>query len=126
MARPRLGSFRGLPPAAATPTLARLHMLNFSELSLRRGRRLLFADASFSLFRGEKVGITGENGCGKSSLLALVRGELTPDVGTFDMPRNLAVAHVSQELQASDRPAIEFVLDGDPELPALEQRLHES
>ena len=98
-------------------------MLNFSSLSLRRGRRLLFTDASFNLFRGEKVGITGENGSGKSSLLSLVRGELTPEAGSFDMPRNLALAHVSQETYATSREAIEFVLDGDPELRELEQRL---
>ena len=98
-------------------------MLNFSNLSLRRGKRLLFADATFGLFRGEKVGITGENGSGKSSLLGLVRGELTPEAGSFDMPAQLAIAYVSQELLASEREAIEFVLDGDPELRQIEAQL---
>jgi ATP-binding cassette subfamily F protein 3 len=101
-------------------------MLNFSNLSLRRGKRVLFASATFNLFRGEKVGITGENGSGKSSLLGLVRGELTPEEGSFDMPRQLAVAHVSQELLASERAAIDFVLDGDPELRELEAKLHQA
>jgi ATP-binding cassette subfamily F protein 3 len=99
-------------------------MLNFSDLSLRRGNRLLFCGASFNLFRGEKVGITGENGSGKSSLLALIRGELMPDVGNFEMPRNLALAYVSQELLASQRQAIDFVLDGDPELREIECQIH--
>ncbi len=98
-------------------------MLKFDSVTLRRGPRVLFADAHFSLFRGEKAGITGENGSGKSSLLALVRGELQPDAGHFEMPSNLAMAHVSQELEAIDRPAIEFVLDGDAELRALEARI---
>jgi ATP-binding cassette, subfamily F, member 3 len=98
-------------------------MLNFSNLSLRRGKRLLFADATFGLFRGEKVGITGENGSGKSSLLGLVRGELTPEGGSFEMPSQLAIAYVSQELAASEREAIEFVLDGDPELRQIEAAL---
>ena len=98
-------------------------MLNFSELSLRRGKRVLFTGATFSLFRGEKVGVTGENGSGKSSLLELVRGELTPEGGSFDMPSQLAIAYVSQELDASEREAIEFVLDGDPELRAIEAAL---
>jgi ATP-binding cassette subfamily F protein 3 len=98
-------------------------MLNFNNLSLRRGKRLLFADATFGLFRGEKVGITGENGSGKSSLLGLVRGELTPEAGSFEMPSQLAIAHVSQELAASEREAIEFVLDGDPELREIEAAL---
>ena len=61
-------------------------MLNFSDVAIRRGPRLLFAEATFGLFRGEKIGITGENGSGKSSLMALVRGELQPDTGTFEMP----------------------------------------
>jgi ATP-binding cassette subfamily F protein 3 len=98
-------------------------MLNFSNLSLRRGKRLLFADATFGLFRGEKVGITGENGSGKSSLLGLVRGELTPESGSFDMPSQLAIAYVSQELEASERPALDFVLDGDAELRQIEAAL---
>jgi ATP-binding cassette subfamily F protein 3 len=98
-------------------------MLNFSDVAIRRGTRLLFSEATFGLFRGEKVGITGENGSGKSSLLALVRGDLQPDAGTFEMPSNLKVAHVSQELPASDQQAIEFVLDGDAELRAIERAL---
>jgi ATP-binding cassette subfamily F protein 3 len=98
-------------------------MLKFDSLTLRRGPRVLFAEASFSVFRGEKVGITGENGSGKSSLLALVRGELVPDAGHFEMPSDLATAHVAQELAASDAHAIDFVLDGDTELRQLEARI---
>jgi ATP-binding cassette subfamily F protein 3 len=96
-------------------------MLNFSDVAIRRGTRLLFSDATFGLFRGEKVGITGENGSGKSSLLALVQGELHTDAGTFEMPSNLEIAHVSQELLATDQQAIEFVLDGDAQLRAIER-----
>jgi len=98
-------------------------MLNFSDISIRRGTRVLFENATFNLYRGEKIGITGENGSGKSTLLALVRGEVTPETGSFDMPGNLAVAHVAQELSPSDDAAIEFVLDGDAELRATEQQL---
>ena len=98
-------------------------MLKFDSVTLRRGPRVLFADAEFSLFRGEKLGISGENGSGKSSLLSLVRGELHPDGGHFSMPSNLAVAHVAQELEASERAAIEFVLDGDVELRQMQARI---
>ena len=95
-------------------------MIKFDAVTLRRGPRVLFADASFSLFRGEKIGITGENGSGKSSLLAMVRGALQPDAGQIEMPGNLATAHVAQELGAIERAAIEFVLDGDEELRQVE------
>jgi ATP-binding cassette, subfamily F, member 3 len=98
-------------------------MLNFSDISIRRGTRMLFEKATFNLYRGEKVGITGENGSGKSTLLALVRGEVAPETGSFDMPGNLAVAYVAQELGASDQPAVEFVMDGDAELRAVERRI---
>jgi ATP-binding cassette subfamily F protein 3 len=101
-------------------------MLNFTDVTIRRGPRVLFSDATFGLFRGEKVGITGENGSGKSSLLALVRGDLQADAGTFEMPSNLSIAHVSQELLATQMEAIEFVLDGDAELRAIEKSIAEA
>ena len=101
-------------------------MLNFTDVTIRRGPRVLFSGATFGLFRGEKVGITGENGSGKSSLLSMVRGELQPDAGTFEMPSNLAIAHVSQELLATDTPAIDFVLDGDAELRQIEKAIAEA
>lgn len=98
-------------------------MLNFSDISIRRGPRVLFEKATFNLYRGEKIGITGENGAGKSTLLAMVRGEVQPETGNFEMPGNLAVAHVAQELSASDAAAIEFVLDGDAELRDIEAEI---
>ena len=58
-------------------------MLYFDRLSLRRGKRLLFDQAGFTIHRGDKVGITGANGCGKSSLFALIRGEIEEDEGSF-------------------------------------------
>jgi ATP-binding cassette subfamily F protein 3 len=95
-------------------------MLTFSSLALRRGPRLLFKDASFTIYRGEKVGIVGANGTGKSSLISMMLGELTPDAGSFDRPASLVLAHVAQELEATTRLAIEFVLDGDAELRETE------
>jgi ATP-binding cassette subfamily F protein 3 len=95
-------------------------MLSFTNLSLRRGTRLLIKDASFTIHRGEKVGIVGANGTGKTSLLALVLGELQPDAGSFERPSQLVLAHVEQELDAAERPAIEFVKDGDAPLRRTE------
>ncbi len=98
-------------------------MLTFSSLSLRRGTRLLIKDASFTIYRGEKVGIVGKNGTGKSSLLALMLDELQPDAGSFDRPSQLVLAHVAQELDATDQSAIDFVMDGDEELRATESAI---
>ena len=95
-------------------------MIRFDDVALRRGPRVLFSGADFTLFRGEKVGITGENGSGKSSLLAMVRGELTPDAGHVGLPPGLEIAHVAQDVEASAQPAIDFVMDGDAALRLLE------
>jgi ATP-binding cassette, subfamily F, member 3 len=91
-------------------------MLSARDLTLRRGPEPLFEQVNFTVFRGNKVGVTGANGAGKSSLFAAIRGELGPDLGDIELPAGLKVAHVEQEIAASDRAAIEFVLDGDLEL----------
>jgi ATP-binding cassette, subfamily F, member 3 len=95
-------------------------MLSARDLTLRRGPQPLFEQVNFTVFRGDKVGITGANGTGKSSLFAAIRGELTPDRGDIDLPAALKIAHVEQEISASTRPAIEFVLDGDVELRSVQ------
>jgi len=95
-------------------------MLNFQNLQLRRGTRVLLENATFTLFRGEKVGIIGANGSGKSSLLALVRGELHAESGDFSRPADLRVAWVAQEVPALDSSAIDYVIDGDTELREAE------
>ncbi|MGR9072513.1 MAG: ATP-binding cassette domain-containing protein [Gammaproteobacteria bacterium] len=98
-------------------------MLNFKNIALRRGSRQLFSGASFTVHKGEKAGVTGANGVGKSSLFALVRGELFPDEGEFSMPPGLEIAHVAQETPAVETPAVEYVTDGDRELRVLQGRL---
>ena len=75
------------------------------------------------LHPGHKVGLTGANGAGKSSLFALLRGELHPESGDLDIPAAWVVAHVAQETPALAMPAIEFVLDGDAELRQVETAL---
>ena len=98
-------------------------MLNFKNIALRRGARVLFADASFTIHKGQKVGFTGANGAGKSSLFALIRGELHLDEGDFSMPPGLEMAHVAQETPAAACSAIDYVMDGDRELRQLQQQL---
>lgn len=75
------------------------------------------------LHPGHKVGLTGANGAGKSSVFALLRGELHPEKGDLEMPAAWVVAHVAQETPALAMPAIEFVLDGDAELRGIEAEL---
>jgi ATP-binding cassette subfamily F protein 3 len=95
-------------------------MLIARDLTLRRGPQPLFEQVNFTVFRGNKVGITGANGTGKSSLFAAILSELAPDRGDIDLPAALKVAHVEQEIASSERPAIEFVLDGDVELRTVQ------
>ena len=101
-------------------------MLTLANVRLRRGPLVLVDEAALSIFRGDKVGVVGRNGCGKSSLLALIRGELTPDAGDYEAPPGLALAHVAQELPDSDSPLVEYVLDGDLELRAVQTELAEA
>ncbi len=98
-------------------------MLGFAKLSLRRGTRLLFSQADFTLHAGWKVGITGGNGSGKSSLFSLILGELQADEGQLTLPPKIEIAHVAQETTALDREALEFVIDGDHALRRIEADL---
>ncbi|MCP3666438.1 MAG: ATP-binding cassette domain-containing protein [Gammaproteobacteria bacterium] len=101
-------------------------MLKFTHLSIRRGVNLLFSEANFSIHPGQRVGVTGANGTGKSSLFALIRDQLHPDEGEFYIPKEWIIAQVAQETPADERPAIEYVLDGDLELRTLERQLSEA
>src|ERR1700680_2114822 len=98
-------------------------MLTLSNVRLRRGPQVLIDAASVGIFRGEKVGIVGRNGSGKSTLLALIRGAVVPDSGEYSAPPNLALAAVAQELPESDAPLVQYILDGDLELRAVEAQL---
>ncbi len=101
-------------------------MLNFKNITLRRGGRALFSGASFTIHQGQKVGLTGANGTGKSSLFAMLRGELSADEGDITLPPNLSIAHVAQETPALETLAIDYVMDGDQELRRLQQQLQQA
>lgn len=98
-------------------------MIVFNKVSLRRGAKLLFSNGSFNLNAGEKVGLVGANGTGKSSLFALLRRELIAETGSVEVPARWRVAHVAQEVEPEERSALEFAIDGDIELRALEAEL---
>ncbi len=98
-------------------------MLNFKNIALRRGVKVLFEQSSFTLHKGQKVGFTGANGAGKSSFFALIRGELHLDSGDFTLPPHLEIAHVAQETPPVACSAIDYVIDGDQELRRLQQQM---
>jgi ATP-binding cassette, subfamily F, member 3 len=98
-------------------------MIFLRDVALRRGAKLLFEHATASFFRGQKIGVTGANGVGKSSLFGLVRGVYHADSGDVEIQPDLVVAEVAQELPSGSRPAIEFALDGDAELRQVEREL---
>jgi len=95
----------------------------FRHLRLARGAKTLIDDASLQIHPGWKVGLTGANGSGKSSLFALLRGELHQEQGDLEIPSRWVVAHVAQETPALARSAIDYVLDGDAELRHIEAAL---
>lgn len=98
-------------------------MLAFSGVSLRRGRRELLKSVSVQIHTGKKVGLTGGNGVGKSSLFALIRGRLEVDAGEFSVPMDWVIAHVAQETAASSLSALDYVLLGDEEYTDVQKQL---
>ncbi|MSQ49040.1 MAG: ATP-binding cassette domain-containing protein [Betaproteobacteria bacterium] len=101
-------------------------MIRFSQISLIRGVKVLLEGADAVLNPGDRIGLIGANGSGKSSLFAVLRGELHTDKGDADFPPQWRVAHVVQETPALDRPAVEYAIDGDTTLRKLEARLAEA
>jgi ATP-binding cassette, subfamily F, member 3 len=101
-------------------------VLSARNLTLRRGAEALLQEVSFTVFRGDRVGLTGANGSGKSSLFAAVLGRLGADRGDIELPASLKVAHVEQEIDAVDRPAIEYVLEGDADLERVTAALEDA
>jgi len=93
------------------------------QLTLARGARRLIENADLQLHAGWRVGLVGANGCGKSSLFALLQGELHPEAGDCTVPRDWRIASVGQETPPLAQPAVEFVLDGDVALRAVEREI---
>ncbi|MFA7268987.1 MAG: ATP-binding cassette domain-containing protein [Sterolibacterium sp.] len=101
-------------------------MILLRNLCFGRNGQLLIEDASLQLHPGWKIGLIGANGSGKSSFLALLRNELHAESGDLELPRTWMLAHVAQETPALPDAAIEFTLDGDTELRAIERKLAEA
>ncbi|KAF0813298.1 putative ABC transporter ATP-binding protein YheS [Andreprevotia sp. IGB-42] len=98
-------------------------MIRLKSLTLRRGLKVLLDRADLTLHSGQKIGVVGANGAGKSSFFGLLRGELHADGGDLELPPRLVIGHVAQETPALVVSALDFVLDGDVELRAIEAEL---
>jgi len=98
-------------------------MIALRQVALQRGTQTLLDNADVTLNNGVKAGIIGANGAGKSSLFKLLLGEIAPDQGDVEMSGGQRIAHMAQEVDALDRPIIEYVLDGDVALRQAEADL---
>ncbi|WP_150276217.1 ATP-binding cassette domain-containing protein [Halopseudomonas salina] len=98
-------------------------MIKIESLTLQRGPLRLLENANLTLHPGQKVGLLGTNGAGKSSLFALMRGELSTDAGSCSLPADWRIAHMQQEIENLERRAVDYVLDGDKRLRDIETRL---
>ncbi len=95
-------------------------MIRASGLTLRRGTKVLLDNTEFVVHPGERVGIVGKNGAGKSSLFALLLGEIDQDAGELDIPQAWRLSHVKQDTLVGAQSAREFVIDGDTHLRHLQ------
>ena len=84
-----------------------------------RGSKYLLENASASIFPGQKVGIIGRNGCGKSTLFAAIKGEIAPELGSLTVPRNFKISAVSQQTPSLDISALDYVKQGNKDLTEL-------
>ncbi|RON28260.1 MULTISPECIES: ATP-binding cassette domain-containing protein [Pseudomonas] len=98
-------------------------MIRLQNLTLQRGPQRLLEDAELTLHAGHKAGLIGANGAGKSSLFALIRGELHPDSGDCFLPADWRIAHMRQEIETLERIAVDYVLDGDLRLREVQRDL---
>ncbi|MDE8033718.1 ABC transporter ATP-binding protein [Actinobacillus equuli subsp. equuli] len=101
-------------------------MIFFTDLILKRGQSVLLENTSVTIHTGQKVGLVGKNGCGKSSLFALVKGELQPEGGDVSLPKNWAISWVNQETPALEISALDYVIQGDREYTELMSQLEKA
>ena len=101
-------------------------MISLRNANLQRGSRILFENVSLTIYNGQKLGVVGRNGCGKSSLFACLQGSLNLDQGMLNIPENLRIAAMAQETSGSDRSALDHVIDGDVQFRRLQSNLQKA
>lgn len=101
-------------------------MLKLTQVHLQRGTKTLLNGADLYIRPNEKVGIIGKNGAGKSSFFALLLKQLEYDGGSIEFNKSMKIAHLAQEIEATEKIALEFVLDGDAEFRDLEKSIDQA
>jgi len=101
-------------------------VISLTEVGLRRGRKLLFENVTFQVHSGQRVGVIGANGSGKTSLFFMLLGQLEADEGEVHIARGARIAHVSQESPSGLQSALDFVLDGDRELREIQSAIRKA
>lgn len=101
-------------------------MIQFTQVSLQRGRQFLLEMADLTIYEGQKVGLIGANGAGKSSLFAMLRGDLHADTGEVVFPQQRRIAFMAQEVTDTDRSALDYCLDGDEWLREIEAKIEQA
>lgn len=101
-------------------------MLRLNDVTIARGTRILYEHATAVADAADRVGLVGENGCGKSSLFAAILGELAPEAGTIDAPPLERISHVAQSVVETDEGALAYVLSGHAPLMAAKKEAEEA
>ena len=101
-------------------------MLRLNDVTIARGTRILYEHATAVADAADRVGLVGENGCGKSSLFAAILGELAPEAGTIDAPPLERISHVAQSVVETDDEALAYVLSGHAPLMAAKKEAEEA
>jgi ATP-binding cassette subfamily F protein 3 len=101
-------------------------MLTFANCFVRRGEKVILDGVSFTIHAKQHVGLVGANGAGKSTLFELIRGRLLPEDGDVLLADSVRIAHLAQQTPDSERGALDFVLDGDRELRAVQRAIAEA
>ena len=113
---PEAGGYNA-PPSSGPP------MIQVRNVTLKRGSKTLFTGLDLTVHAGHRAGVVGRNGVGKSSLFLLLRGRLLPEEGDVRVPRRWTIAHLAQETEASPASALDWTMDGDPPLRAVQRRI---
>ena len=105
------------------PSQNLLLMLRLTDLTFERGDDVLFSGLDGVVYPGQRMAVVGRNGIGKSTLFKLVIGELESSRGKVEFPDDWRIGHMAQEVEANERPALEYVIDGDHELRQVEGQI---